>query len=65
MIDDRLIITLIILIISVIIALIKALIDDIKGKGFKFDTVTDLRLKRKNFNDKTYKAPSKRKKGGI
>lgn len=40
-----------------IVVCIKAFADTLKteGENFKFDTVTDLRLRRKFFNDKHYK----------
>ena len=46
-----------ILAISGSVVCVKALLDSFKGEGekFKYDTVTDLRLKRKAFNDSKYK----------
>ena len=39
-----------------IVVCFKALFDSFKGEdNFKYDTVTDLRIKRKIFNDKHYK----------
>ena len=56
-----------ILAIGGVVVCVKALIDSFKGEedNFKYDTVTDLRLKRKAFNDKNYKNKNTYKNNGT